>query len=223
MYIEQLTELLTRYGSIHEVWFDGANGEGPNGKRQVYDWPRTWATVRRLQPEAVMFSDAGPDVRWIGNERGAAGTTNWSTVDPRIVTAPGMGGDEVMRSLQGGDRDGTVWRPGEADVSIRPGWFHHAAEDARPAEMLLELPTVADVGIVDLREDITKGQRVARYRLDASGTDDGGAWRTIARGTTIGFRRLERVEPSRVQRLRLTIEDSVEFPDFVRVGCFSAP
>ncbi len=75
MYIEQFIELLTRYGSIHEVWFDGASGKGPNGKRQVYGWPRTWATVRRLQPEAVMFSDAGPDVRWIGNERGAAGTT----------------------------------------------------------------------------------------------------------------------------------------------------
>ena len=123
------------------------------------------------------------------------------------MTAPGMRGDEVMRSLQDGDRDGTVWRPGETDVSVRPGWFYHAADagNGRPAR------------------DITKGQRVARYRLDASGTDDGGAWRTIARGTIIGFRRLERVEPSRVRRLRLTIEDSVEFPDFVRVGCFSAP
>ncbi len=130
-YIAQLTELLTHYGTIHEVWFDGANGEGPNGKRQTYDWARNWGTVRRLQPQAVMFSDAGPDVRWIGNERGAAGTTNWSTVDPRIVTAPGVSGDEVMRSLQDGDRDGTVWRPGETDVSIRPGWFHHPAEDAK--------------------------------------------------------------------------------------------
>jgi alpha-L-fucosidase len=130
-YIAQLTELLTQYGAISEVWFDGANAEGPNGRKQVYDWPRTWATVRRLQPNAVMFSDAGPDVRWIGNERGAAGTTNWSTVDPRIVTVPGMSGDEVMRSLQDGDRDGTVWRPGETDVSIRPGWFHHPAEDTK--------------------------------------------------------------------------------------------
>ncbi|MCP5787379.1 hypothetical protein NL329_31155, partial [Klebsiella pneumoniae] len=76
IYEAQLTELLTRYGAIYEVWFDGANGEGPNGKRQVYDWPRMWGAVRRMQPEAVMFSDAGPDVRWIGNERGAAGTTN---------------------------------------------------------------------------------------------------------------------------------------------------
>lgn len=140
-YIAQLTELLTQYGTIHEVWFDGANGEGPNGKKQVYDWPRTWGTVRRLQPQAVMFSDAGPDVRWIGNERGAAGTTNWSTVDPRIVTRPGMEGAEVMRSLQDGDRDGTEWRPGETDVSIRPGWFNHPAEDAkvRTPEDLVDL------------------------------------------------------------------------------------
>ena len=131
VYRAQLTELLTRYGPIHEVWFDGANGEGPNGKRQVYDWPATWGLVRRLQPQAVMFSDAGPDIRWIGNERGVAGTTNWSTVRPEIVPVPGMTGDEVMRSLQDGDRDGTVWRPGETDVSIRPGWFYHPAEDAR--------------------------------------------------------------------------------------------
>ncbi|MBX3175119.1 MAG: alpha-L-fucosidase [Gemmatimonadaceae bacterium] len=131
MYEAQLTELLTRYGNIHEVWFDGANGEGPNGKRQEYDWPRIWGKVRELQPAAVMFSDAGPDVRWIGNERGVAGETNWSTVDPSIVPVPGLSGDEVMRSLQEGDRGGSVWRPGETDVSIRPGWFYHPAENER--------------------------------------------------------------------------------------------
>jgi alpha-L-fucosidase len=131
LYIAQLTELLTQYGDIAEVWFDGANGEGPNGRRQVYDWPRIWGTVRRLQPRAVMFSDAGPDVRWIGNEVGSAGDPNWSTVDPAIVRAPGVDGPEIIRSLQHGDRDGSVWRPGETDVSIRPGWFYHAAEDAR--------------------------------------------------------------------------------------------
>ena len=287
IYEQQLTELLTQYGTIHEVWFDGANGEGPNGKRQIYDWPRIWGAVRRMQPVAVIFSDAGPDVRWIGNERGAAGTTNWSTVDPRIVTAPGVEGAEVMRSLQDGDREGTVWRPGETDVSIRPGWFYHPAEDARvrsvddlvalyfssvgrnsklllnvpptragllheadvasllgmraklgslfahdlaaggsaewrstgvhSAELVLELPRMAEMGIVDLREEITQGQRVARYRLDAS---DGGAWRTIARGTTIGARRLARVKASRVRRLRLTIADAVERPELVRIGCY---
>lgn len=130
-YCDQLTELLTRYGPIHEVWFDGANGEGPNGRRQEYDWPRYWGLVRRLQPNAVMFSDAGPDVRWIGNERGVAGDPNWSTVDPAVVPFPGATSERIEQTLQHGDPDGTVWRPGEADVSIRPGWFYHAAEDDR--------------------------------------------------------------------------------------------
>ena len=132
LYCEQLTELLTRYGSIHEVWFDGAPGEtSPERKGQRYDWPRVWALVRRLQPDAVMFSDAGPDVRWIGNERGIAGETNWSTVDPAVVPVPGTPGEAAMRMLQRGDPNGSVWRPGETDVSIRPGWFYHPAEDAR--------------------------------------------------------------------------------------------
>ena len=131
IYAEQLTELLTRYGTLNEVWFDGANGEGPNGKRQVYDWPRTFALVRKLQPHAVVFSDAGPDVRWCGNENGTAGEPNWSTVNPSRVLVPGATGPDVAPALQRGDADGTVWRPAEADTSIRPGWFHHPAEDAR--------------------------------------------------------------------------------------------
>ena len=141
VYIAQLTELLTHYGPISEVWFDGANGEGPNGKRQVYDWPRNWALVRALQPHAVMFSDAGPDVRWIGNERGVAGETNWSTIRPESVPFIGASGDDVITSLQQGHADGSVWRPGETDVSIRPGWFHHATEDARvkTVDQLVEL------------------------------------------------------------------------------------
>lgn len=130
-YCDQLTELLTGYGPVHEVWFDGANGEGPNGRRQVYDWPRYWGLVKRLQPDSVIFSDAGPDVRWIGNERGVAGETNWSTVDPAVVPFPGATGPAVDRMLQEGDPNGSVWRPGETDTSIRPGWFWHPAEDGR--------------------------------------------------------------------------------------------
>jgi alpha-L-fucosidase len=131
LYCGQLTELLTRYGPISEVWFDGANGEGPNGRRQAYDWPRFFGLVRRLQPDAVMFSDAGPDVRWCGNERGVAGDPNWSTVNPDAVPVPGATGPGIEPALQHGDPNGAEWRPAEADVSIRPGWFHHAAEDAR--------------------------------------------------------------------------------------------
>lgn len=131
VYVAQLTELLTRYGPIAEVWFDGANGEGPNGRRQVYDWARIWGTVRQLQPEAVIFSDAGPDVRWCGNERGTVGDPNWSTVDPLAVPYPGADGPGIIDALQHGDPEGTVWRPAEVDVSIRPGWFNHPAEDDR--------------------------------------------------------------------------------------------
>ena len=127
---QQLTELLTGYGAIHQVWFDGANGEGPNGKRQIYDWPRTFEHVRSLQPNAVIFSDAGPDIRWVGNERGVAGETNWSMIRSTSVPFPGVSGDGIIEALQNGHADGDVWRPGETDVSIRPGWFHHPAEDA---------------------------------------------------------------------------------------------
>jgi len=131
IYCDQLVELLTGYGPIHEVWFDGANGEGPNGRRQEYDWPRFWGLVRKHQPDAVIFSDAGPDIRWIGNESGSAGSTNWSTMDQAAVPYPGAPGDAVIRALQQGDPEGTVWRPGETDVSIRPGWFYHPEEDGR--------------------------------------------------------------------------------------------
>jgi len=141
LYCDQMTELLTRYGPIAEVWFDGANGEGPNGRRQVYDWPRFFGLVRRLQPDAVMFSDAGPDVRWCGNERGVAGDPNWSTVDPEVVPYPGASGDRVTTMLQHGDPYGTVWRPAETNTSIRPGWFYHPAEDdrVRTVDDLVEL------------------------------------------------------------------------------------
>ena len=141
VYIAQLTELLSGYGPLCEVWFDGANGEGPNGRRQAYDWPRIHATVRRLQPDAVMFSDAGPDLRWVGNETGSAGASNWSSVDPARVPAPGATDPWTIEALQQGDPDGSVWRPAETDVSIRPGWFWHAAQDGqvRDAENLLGL------------------------------------------------------------------------------------
>src|SRR5690606_34515269 len=98
-------------------------------------------TVRSLQPDAVIFSDAGPDVRWIGNERGVAGETCWSTIDPAAVPYPGYSAPGVGELLQRGDPHGSVWRPGETDVSIRPGWFWHPAEDdkVRPVENLVDL------------------------------------------------------------------------------------
>lgn len=154
-YCAQLRELLTQYGPLAEVWFDGACGEGPNGKRQVYDWQRIFATVKELQPDAVTFGDGGTDVRWVGNEKGFAGEECWSTVIPSLIRFPGDAGNEqateatakahAMHSLHHGDRpDGRtdrVWRPAESDVSIRPGWFYHPEEDdkVRTVENLVEL------------------------------------------------------------------------------------
>lgn len=125
VFVKALEEVLTRYGKVHEVWFDGANGEGPNGKKQVYDWPRFHETVRRLQPEACMFSDAGPDVRWVGNESGYSAETCWAMV-PSGRYVPGT---PHYKELTEGSETGDLYIPAECDVSIRPGWFYHAAED----------------------------------------------------------------------------------------------
>ena len=288
-YCAQLTELLTQYGPLRELWFDGANGEGPNGRHQIYDWPRIWGLVRRHQPEAVIFSDAGPDVRWIGNERGAAAETNWSAVDPAVVPYPGASGDAVMAMLQHGDPRGSVWRPGETDVSIRPGWFYHPAEDdrvkssdelvelyftsvGRNSKLLLNVPPTPSgllherdaanliaarrrltnlfardlaagrvstwrptrdraatleidlggsrtVAIADLREDVTRGQAVARFTISGS---NGKAWQPLARGTTIGFRRLVKFTPTAVRRIRLRIDEAVVPPRRVVLRLYAA-
>ncbi len=131
----QLTELMTNYGEVFEVWFDGANGGtgyygGANEERRVdrktyYDWPNTRQIVRDLQPDAVMFSDAGPGVRWVGNEAGWAGETNWSIIRRDEFYA----GSPNYKDLTSGHEDGTHWVPAEVDVSIRPGWYYHHSED----------------------------------------------------------------------------------------------
>ena len=146
-YRNQLRELLSNYGPIFEVWFDGANGGdgyygGAREKRTIdrktyYDWPDTWKIVRELQPKACIFSDAGPDIRWVGNERGVAGETCWETLD-KADFAPG---DADSKRLNTGDRPGTDWLPAECDVSIRPGWFYHPSENGKvkTPEQLLDL------------------------------------------------------------------------------------
>lgn len=121
----QLREVLTNYGEIFEVWFDGACGEGPNGKRQVYDWDGFIQVVRECQPNAVIFSDGGPDVRWVGNENGFAGETNWCLLR-RDEVYPGY---PNYHELTSGHADGTHWVPAECDVSIRPGWYYHQNQD----------------------------------------------------------------------------------------------
>lgn len=114
------------YGPVFEQWFDGACGEGPTGRRQVYDWPLFNETVYRNQPDAVIFSDVGPGCRWVGNERGEAGRTNWSTLEVEGFE-PGAGSPPT-EVLNGGTPGASHWAAAETDVSIRPGWFWRVSE-----------------------------------------------------------------------------------------------
>jgi alpha-L-fucosidase len=128
-YKNQLRELLSNYGTISEVWFDGA--KGPNAKNMEYDWAGYYTIVRELQPDAVIFN--GPDIRWVGNERGYARQSEWSVVNSNgslfgIVNCT----QKDLGSLKAlGDGERLVWYPAETDVSIRPGWFYHASQDGK--------------------------------------------------------------------------------------------
>lgn len=280
-FIEQLTELLTNYGEVHEVWFDGANGEGPNGKKQEYDWTAILSTIRRLQLRAVT-AIMGDDVRWVGNERGLGRETEWSAT----VLTPGtyarceeqnkaLGVKATSKDL--GGRDMLVnakelfWYPSEVDVSIRPGWFYHQQEDnqvkslkhltdiyfksvgynsvlllnippdqrgrisdadvnrlkefadyrkeifadnrvkgglkawtARPGDTrVYQLKPKSEINVVMLREDISKGQRMEAFTVEAL-TADG--WKEIAKGTTVGYKRLIRIPAVEARQLRVKVD-----------------
>ena len=148
-FTDQLTELLTGYGEIFAVWFDGACGEGPNGKKQHYDWDRYYRTVRELQPGACIHV-CGPDIRWCGNEAGDTRPSEWSvvprrTTDTEKVASASQQTDDAafrQRPISARDRDlgsrealahepDLVWYPAEVNTSIRPGWFWHPEEDAQ--------------------------------------------------------------------------------------------
>lgn len=158
-FINQLTELLTGYGEVFSVWFDGACGEGPNGKKQYYDWERYYQKIRELQPNACI-SVCGPDVRWCGNEAGHTRVAEWSVVPERAKNSEiiaensqqedseefrlrrvdardeDLGSREILK-----DEEKLIWYPAEVNTSIRPGWFYHEYEDdkVRPLEKLLHI------------------------------------------------------------------------------------
>lgn len=158
-FVAQLTELLTGYGEIFCVWLDGACGEGPNGKKQYYDWERYYATIRALQPGACIHI-CGPDVRWCGNEAGDTRASEWSvvprrTADTEKVASASQQTDDTAfrrRQIRAQDRDlgsrealrdepDLIWYPAEVNTSIRPGWFWHASEDGqvRPLAELIHI------------------------------------------------------------------------------------
>lgn len=321
-YRNQLRELLTNYGELFTVWFDGANGgDGFYGgaremrkidARTFYDWPNTWQIVRELMKNAVMFSDAGPDVRWVGNEKGSAGETCWATLD---MNRPGRYPGGPADDLNSGDRPGTAWMPAEADVSIRPGWFYHGSENAkvktpaelldiyyksvgrgaslnlnippdrrgvihendvralrefrraldatfatdyartakpaasnvrggdarfaaanvrdgdrntywatddgvRTAELVLDLGKPTTINVVSLREYLPLGQRIEAFELDRWAD---GRWQTFAKGTSVGSRRLVRVEPFTTEKVRLRITQAPVCPAIAEVGLYAEP
>ena len=128
IYIQTMKELLTGYGNLTELWWDGANGEGPNGKKQVYDFTRFKDSAMSYQPNILIFSDIGPHIRWVGNENGLINETNWNLLD----TAGFKRGEGAPANdtLNRGNFNGKNWIGAEADVSIRKGWFYHAEEDS---------------------------------------------------------------------------------------------
>jgi alpha-L-fucosidase len=281
-YRGMLEELLSNYGPIFEMWWDGACGEGPNGKKQEYDFDDWTALVRKLQPDAVIFSDVGPDVRWVGNEEGKAGETCWGMISPAGYGRGATGPPQKM--LNEGLEDGTDWIPAECDVSIRPGWFWHAEEDGkvkslaeldaiwhasvgRGASLLLNVPanrsgrisdadaqrlvefrrhldaiesvdlarearvTTDSAGVqvdlpaqhrldrVLLQEPIAQGQRVKAFVVEAR---EAGLWREIARGTTVGRKRILRTDSVETDGVRIRITDARGTPRLDRVGLFGA-
>lgn len=153
-FCNQLTELLTQYGDIFYVWFDNACGEGPNGKKQVYDFPRYFELIHKYQPEALIFNDFGPDIRWCGNEAGAARHAEWAVVPSELCfyspvqTGKGPMADEGNLSwIYNTEKElgtmpnilyskGLTFTPAEINMSIRPGWFWHPEEEPHSLERL---------------------------------------------------------------------------------------
>ena len=143
VFANMLREVHTNYGPFFEQWFDGACGEGPNGKRQEYDWPLFEGTVTDINPQCVMFSDVGPGCRWVGNEEGRAGETNWSTLQvengKRKVESEAAAQGTPPLSTFNFPLSTLSWIPAEVDVSIRPGWFWHKEEHPKTVDELMEI------------------------------------------------------------------------------------
>lgn len=129
VYLNTLKEVVSNYGPLFEMWWDGANGEGPNGKKQVYDFHRFEKAMHEIAPNTLIFSDIGPHIRWVGNENGIAGSTNWNLLDTTGFKR-GLGAPPTD-TLNQGNENGAQWIPAECDVSIRPGWFYHENENAK--------------------------------------------------------------------------------------------
>jgi alpha-L-fucosidase len=310
-YRNQLKELFAAHSPVFEMWFDGANGGdgyygGAKEKRKIdgktyYDWPTTLKMVRAIESNVIFFSDAGPDIRWCGNEQGYVNETNWNTINSDSLYAGKSGIENLLNT---GNESGKSWIPAEVDVSIRPGWFYHAKEDSqvktpeelfeiylssvgRGSNLILNIPpdrrgliNEIDVAslqgwkklidqrfktnlalhktvmassvrgnaavfgadkvtdgnketywatndqensgslVIDLNEKrlisyvliqeyIKLGQRVKNFTVEV---EKDGNWQVIASGTTIGYKRILRIDPVEAQKVRISIKDSKACP-----------
>jgi alpha-L-fucosidase len=313
-FIAQLTELLTGYGKVDEVWFDGACGEGPNGKKQEYDWGLYYDTIYKLQPDAVV-AVMGEDVRWVGGELGYGRETEWS-VTPMApggrpeyqvlneklgisFTSADLGSRELLAKARQ-----LFWYPAEVDVSIRPGWFYHEAEDVHvkslaklvdiyfgsvgrnavlllnvppdrrgllpevdvarlkefkayldemldedvllnavstnqeahyavdgnaesywqiqelPATAQFKLPAKKRFNVVSIQEFIKKGQRVEKFKIEAF-VD--GSWQPVANSTTIGYKKMVRLQPIETDQIRLTVQEARDGALISTFSLYEAP
>lgn len=310
-YRNQIKELFSAHSPVFEMWFDGANGGdgfygGANEKRKIdgktyYDWPTTLKMVRGMEPNVIFFSDAGPDIRWCGNESGFVNETNWNTITGDTLYAGKSGIENLLNT---GNENGKNWIPAEVDVSIRPGWFYHAKEDSlvktpeqlfdiylssvgRGANLILNIPPdrrglINEIDVaslqgwkkliderfktnlalnksvkassvrgnspefgakkatdgnketywatndqensgsleIDLKENklisyvlvqeyIKLGQRVKSFSVEV---EKDGKWQEAAQGTTIGYKRILRINPVEAQKVRIVIKDSKACP-----------
>ncbi len=220
-FYRQLYELLTNYGPVFEIWFDGANGgDGWYGgakdsrtidRKTYYDYARAYEMIDKFQPQAVVFSDGGPGCRWVGNENGFAGATNWSFLRAGEVY-PGY---PKYRELQYGHADGNQWTAAECDVSIRPGWFYHPEEDDR-------VKTVEQLTDLYYRSVGHNATLLLNFPVNRDGlihpTDSANAvdfykneWLPVKLNeetTTIGYKRLLRFETVTTDKLRVNFEKS---------------
>jgi len=318
-YRNQLKELFAAHTPVFEMWFDGANGGdgfygGANEKRKIeaktyYDWPTTLNIVREMEPNVIFFSDAGPDIRWCGNESGFVNETNWNTITSDTLYAGKPGINELLNT---GEENGTSWIPAEVDVSIRPGWFYHAKEDSlvktpeqlfdiyltsvgRGANLILNIPPdrrglineidvasllgwkklidqrfsinfahnkpskassvrgnsavysaemVVDgnketywatndqektgsveidleenklISYIMIQEYIQLGQRVKDFTVEI---EKNGNWLEVAKGTTIGYKRILRIDPQKAQKVRVVISDAKACPVISNIAVF---
>ena len=211
VYANMQKELLTQYGPIFEFWYDGANGEGPNGKKQVYDWKLFHSMVNKFQPQAVQFSDNGPDIRWVGNERGYSYETMWSPINKDEIY-PGYPKFDEYRN---GQEQGSHWVAPEVDVSLRPGWYYHPDQDSkvkspdslmriyvasvgRNANLLINIPvdtrglihpndSAALIGLRDLMKEGLKSRLKVSDKFMASSSVNGHPVQLIKDGSVTSF------------------------------------